>query len=186
MQADQTEQAPADHEKKSEKYFGATDAFFVCLAVAVAIMVAHLGYATWLEGVSTETTKEHGQQVAEWLSQHGKLRAAGSASGIAACDAETSTWGACRAALTASNGPFAGLINVTQKNGSVFSDTCDREQQNTHGAILIEKGVPKEPAGSGFNYAPMADSELLTHSMPLKVTICGRGFSLIPIKEVRF
>ncbi len=186
MQTELTDQHLGADKKKSEKYFGATDAIFVLVAIVVAVMVAHLGYATWLEGVSTETTKEHGQQVADWLAQHGSLRAAGKTSGVTACDEENSTWGACLAALTSESGPFAGLVNVTQKNGSVFSDVCDREQANTHGAILIEKGVPKEPAGSGFNYAPMADSEVLAGPLALKVTICGRGFSLIPIKEVHF
>jgi hypothetical protein len=170
----------------TEKYFGVTDAIFVFIAVVVAFMVALLGYTTLHEGLNTETTKVHGEQIAAWLEQHGADRAEGKAGSVPACDAADARWADCRAALIADSGPFAGMVNISTPQGTLFSPVCDHKKPTTNGAILIEKGTAKAAPNSGFDYAPLPDDEPLAEPLPLRVTICGRGFSLIRIKEVTF
>jgi hypothetical protein len=168
------------------KYFGLTDGIFVVIALVVGVMVSHLGYTTYKEGVKTEATKAHGEALAAWLEQHGAARAEGKAGDVAACDAKDATWKDCAAALQVAGAPFEGLSNVAEKEGKLFSVTCDHNDPETHGALILEKGVPKAPPNSGFDYAPLADSEALNAPLPMRVSICGRAFSLIRIKEVLF
>ena len=182
MSSDQsvtTKDAPA-------KYFGLTDAIFVIIAIVVGVMVSHLGYSTYVEGANTEETKMHGEQLAAWLEQHGAARAEGKPGTVAACDAKDTTWKDCIDALHAEGGPFAGLSNVDDKNGKLFAAACDHDDHDSHGAIILEKGIPKAPPNSGFDYAPIADNEPLDQPLPIRVSICGRAFSLIRIKEVLF
>ena len=168
------------------KYFGLTDAIFVIIAITVGVMVSHLGYSTYVEGANTEETKLHGEKLAAWLEQHGAARAEGKVGDIPACDAKDMTWKNCIDALHAEGGLFADLSNVDDKNGKLFAAACDHDDLGSHGAIILEKGVAKAPPNSGFDYAPIADSEPLNQLLPIRVSICGRAFSLIRIKEVLF
>lgn len=167
-------------------YFGLTDAIFVIIAIVVGVMVSHLGYVTYKEGANTEETKAHGEQLAAWLEQHGTQRAAGQAGTVPACDAKDASWKDCIDALHAEGGPFAGLSNVDDKHGKLFAAACDHDDPDSHGAIILEKGIAKAPPNSGFDYAPIADNEPLKDILPIRVSICGRAFSLIRIKEVLF
>jgi hypothetical protein len=149
-------------------------------------MVSNLGYNTYKEGANTEETKLHGEKLAAWLEQHGAARAEGKAGDVPACDAEGAVWKDCIDALHAEGGPFAEMINVDDKNGKLFAAACDHEDPDSHGAIILEKGIAKAPPNSGFDYAPIADNEPLKDIVPIRVSICGRAFSLIRIKEVLF
>lgn len=174
-----TKDAPA-------KYFGLTDAIFVVIAIVVGVMVSHLGYSTYVEGANTEETKIHGEQLAVWLEQHGAARAEGKPGKVAACDAKDATWKDCVDALHAVGGPFATLSNVDDKKGKLFAAACDHNDLDSHGAIILEKGTAKVPPNSGFDYTPIADNEPINQLLPIRVSICGRAFSLIRIKEVLF
>lgn len=167
-------------------FFGTTDAIFVVLAIFIGIMVAYLGYVTYREGANTEITKLHGEKLSAWLEQHGAARAEGKAGEVQACDAKDAVWKDCIDALQAEGGPFAGITNINDKNGKLFAAACDHDDPHSHGAIILEKGLAKAAPNSGFDYAPIADNEPLKEMVPMRVSICGRAFSLIRIKEVLF
>lgn len=168
------------------QYFGLTDAAFVIVAIIIGIMVTYLGYITYREGANTEETKLHGEKLSAWLEQHGAARAEGKVGDVPACDARDAVWKDCIDALHAEGGPFADMSNVDDKNGKLFASACDHDDPDSHGAIILEKGTPKVPPNSGFDYAPIPDNEPLKDIVPIRVSICGRAFSLIRIKEVLF
>lgn len=167
-------------------YFGATDALFVCIALAVAVLVVRLGVETFSEGMHTEASKANAERLAAWLDEAGQRREAGQPTGVAACDAEDATWIGCREGLAAPDGPLANVQNVAQSGGPLFSSACNRAQLDTLGAFIIEKGLPKPPDGASLAYAAMADDEPLKGALPLRVNVCGRGYSQIAVRDVRF
>lgn len=169
-----------------ERYFGITDAVFVIIALITGLTVVHLGTQTFNEGMHTEQTKASGEHIAAWIEAAGKQREAGEPTGVAACDSRDATWVACRDALVASGGPLAGLKNHVQPGGPLFANGCDRAQANSLGTFIIEKGLPKPPDGASLMYSAIADEESVKEPVPLRVAACGRGYSQINIREVRF
>ncbi len=170
----------------AEKYFGATDAVFVIIAITVSLMVLRLGADTFTEGMHTEHTKTQGERVAAWIEQAGKKREAGEPTGVAGCDADGAPWADCRDALVARDAPLSDLKNISHPGGLLFASACDRAQLDTLGALIIEKGLPKPPDGASLMYSAIADDETVKEPVPLRVAICGRGYSQINIREVRF
>ena len=168
------------------KYFGASDAVFVIIAIVVSLTVVRLGVHTFQEGMHTEQTKDNGERLATWIEEAGKKREAGEPTGVAGCDADDATWAGCRDVLAAKDGPLAGMTNVAHPGGQLFATACDRTQFDTLGAIIVEKGLPKPPDGASLMYSPIADSEPVKEPVPLRVAICGRGYAQINIREVRF
>lgn len=168
------------------KFLCVTDVAFVIVAIIIGIMVVHLGYTTYKEGANTEETKLHGENLSAWLEQHGAARAEGKVGDVLACDAPGAAWKDCIDALQAEGGPFADMSNVDDKNGKLFAPACDHDDPHSHGAIILEKGTARVLPNSGFDYAPIPDNEPLKDMLPIRVSICGRAFSLIRIKEVLF
>lgn len=168
-------------------YFGAGDAVFVIIAIIVTAMVARLGYDTLHEGLNTEATKARGEAMVAWFAQHATDHGGEGTSMLPGCDGAGATWRTCREALVADDGPFAGIRNIATPGGQVFSNACDRSDLTLHGAILLEKGTPKPPDGASLAYAPLADDEPLDKGpLDLRLSICGRGFSMIHIGEFKF
>ncbi len=168
-------------------YFGAGDAVFVILAVIVTIMVIKLGYDTFHEGQNTEATKARGEAMVAWFSGHAPAHGGAGGELLAGCDGDGATWSGCRSALTADGGPFAGITNIPHAGGQLFSASCDRTDAGTHGAVMLEKGTPKPPDGASLVYAPLDDDEALDKGpLDLRLSICGRGFSVIRIAEFKF
>lgn len=186
MQADTGANNQPSNQQESEPYFGARDMIFVVIALIVAVLVIQLGYHTWSDGSNTEMTKSQGEDIAAWMTEQGAKRATGESTGLPACDRGEGNWLACRDAMVAEGGPFAGLGNHFDAKNVVFSPVCDRSQLNTHGAIMMEKGTPKPPDGASLLYSPLADDEPLADVLSLRVSICGRGFSTIHIAEFKF
>ncbi len=183
-QASSTAHSPESAAKPA--YFTLTDFIFVAIAVLVGVLVIRLGAHTFAEGMHTEESKANGERLAAWIAEAGKQREAGQPTGMAACDADDATWAGCRDALVAPGGPLAGLANVAQPGGLLFSSACDRTQLATLGAFIVEKGLPKPPDGASLVYAAITDDEPLKDALPLRVAVCGRGYSQINIREVRF
>lgn len=183
MQANTAEHPP---QGQQQPYFGARDLVFVVIAIVVAALVAQLGYRTWVDGQNTESTKAQGEAFAAWLTEEGNKRAAGEATTLAACARGEGKWSECRDAMVAPGGPFEKLTNVFSKDNVLFSPVCDRTQLNTHGAIMVEKGLPKPPDGASLIYSAIADDEPLAEPLSLRISICGRGFSTIHIAELKF
>ena len=168
-----------------EPYFGFRDLVFVVIAIVVAALVIQLGYHTWSDGQNTEATKAQGEELSAWLTEQGNKLAAGEPVELAACSRGEGKWSDCRDALVAPGGPFEKLQNVFSKKNLLFSSACDRTQLNTHGAILVEKGLPKPPDGASLIYSPIADDEPLAEPLSLRISVCGRGFSTIHIAEFK-
>ncbi len=165
-------------------YFSSGDLVFVIAALIVAILVVRLGYVTYQEGHATEMVKSNGENFAKWLTEQGALR--DSDKSFAPCAGAEATWASCREALVAQDGPMGQLKNEFDKANLVFAHACDRHQDNTHGAVLLELGTPKPPDGASLQYAPLEDTVDLSKATPLRVSICGRGFSVINIAELTF
>ena len=178
--------AHAHDASAKQSYFTFTDLVFVTIAVIVGILVIRLGAETFTEGMHTEDTKASGERIAAWIEEAGKKREAGEPTGVAGCDADDATWAGCRDALVAQDGPLADLKNVSNPGGVLFAAACDRAQLDTLGAFIIEKGLPKPPDGASLVYSAIADDETVKEPIPLRVAICGRGYSQINIREVRF
>lgn len=169
-----------------QSYFTFTDLVFVVVAIVVGILVIRLGAHTFTEGMRTEDTKTNGERIAAWIEEAGKKREAGEPTGIAGCDAEDASWADCRDALVSKDGPLADLTNVSHPGGLLFAAACDRTQLETLGAFIIEKGLPKPPDGASLMYSAIADDETVKEPLSLRVSICGRGYAQINIRDVRF
>ena len=128
----------------------------------------------------------NGEQFAAWLEEAGAKRAAGEKTGVAACDADGASWNDCRDALVAKDGPMASLANVASPDSGVFAAACDRTQLDTLGTIIIEKGLPKPPDGASLIYSAIPDAEPVKDALSLRVAVCGRGYSQINVREVKF
>jgi hypothetical protein len=57
---------------------------------------------------------------------------------------------------------------------------------NTHGSILFEKGTPKIMDPSSFTFGGFEDGDGIEKDVQMKVLVCGRGFSVIKIAELKF
>lgn len=167
-------------------YFTPTDAIFVAVALIVGVLVVQLGMTTWGEGVKTETAKAEAEQVVAWLTEAGERRQAGKPVGVEACDAEAAIWKDCRDALFAKDGPFGGLSKPQEIGGALVTAACDRNQLDTLDSIIIEKGLPKPPDGASFIYGLIDDAEPMKQTLPLRVSVCGRGYSQIIVNELKF
>jgi hypothetical protein len=152
----------------------------------VLVAVSYLGFTTYLEGSETEHTKRNAEQIVKWLEESGKARAEGKAFNPEACAKDGQPWSGCLDALVAESGPFPKLQNVAEADGLTFSKKCDREQLNTHGAIILEKGTPKPVDPSSFTFGPMDDAEVIAKDGQLRVLVCGRGYSVIKIGELKY
>ena len=183
-QASGTAHSPESEAKSS--YFNVTDLVFVLIAIVVGVLVIRLGAHTFTEGMHTEATKANGEKLAAWIEEAGKRREAGEPTGVPACDGEDAHWAGCRDALVAPDGPLAGMTNASLPGGPLFSSACDHNQLDSLGTFIIEKGLPKPPDGASLMYAAIADDEPTKDALPLRVAVCGRGYSQINVREVRF
>jgi hypothetical protein len=170
----------------AQPYFSMADGLFSAFMVVVLVAVSYLGFVTYIEGSETEHTKRNAEQIVKWLEEAAKARAEGQAVSVEACAKDGQAWSDCLNALVAESGPFPKLRNVAEVDGVTFSKKCDREQLNTHGAIILEKGTPKPVDPSSFTFGPMDDAEVIAKDSQLRVLVCGRGFSVIKIGEVKY
>ena len=167
-------------------YFSLADGLFSAFMLMVLVAVSYLGFSTYIEGSETEHTKRNAEQIVKWLEEAGKARAEGKTVSLEACAKDGQPWNDCLNALVAESGPFPKLQNVAEADGLTFSKKCDREQLNTHGAIILEKGTPKPVDPSSFTFGPMDDAEVIAKDGQLRVLVCGRGYSVIKIGELKY
>jgi len=170
----------------AQKYFSVSDGLFSTFMLGVLVAVTYLGFTTYLEGSETEHTKRNAEQLVKWLEESAKARAEGQPVSPEACGKDGQAWSECLDALIAEAGPFPKLQNVAEVDGLTFAKKCDREQLNTHGAIILEKGTPKPVDPSSFTFGPMEDAEVIAKDSQMRVLICGRGFSVIKIGELKY
>lgn len=187
MQIENSEQAPRDEEKNEKTpYFSLGDLFFAVLAFVIAVVIIDLGYNTWAEGRKTESTKATGEAIAAWMTTEAAKHSSGNPDVATECHGDDKTWAGCREWMASTSGPFKGLTNQQSSTNKLFSESCDRTQLDTLGSIILAKGTPKPPDGASLMYAPLADGEPLGAPLSLRLSICGRGFSLIHVAEFTF
>jgi hypothetical protein len=184
--SDQQSSALGNGVTQSQRYFSFSDGLFSLFMLSVLVAVSYLGFTTYLEGSETEHTKRNAEQIVKWLEESGKARAEGKSFSPEACAKDGQPWSDCLDALVAESGPFPKLHNVAEADGLTFSKKCDREQLNTHGAIILEKGTPKPVDPSSFTFGPMDDAEVIAKDGQLRVLVCGRGYSVIKIGELKY
>ncbi len=167
-------------------YFSLADGLFSAFMVVVLVVVSYLGFITYVEGSETEHTKRNAERIVKWLEEAGKARAEGKSVSPEACAKDGQPWSECLNAMVAESGPFPKLQNVAEVDGLTFAKKCDREHLNTHGSIILEKGTPKPVDPSSFTFGPMDDAEVIAKDGQLRVVVCGRGFGVIKIGEVKY
>lgn len=187
MNTEQLDQPSSDGRGQAERpYFSLSDLFFMVIAGALGIGIVQLGFATWVNGRHTESAKANGESIVSWMTEAASKRLSVGDGSVNECSGEEKNWLDCREWLVSSSGPFRGLSNQISPSNKLFSPACDRTQLDTLGAIILEKGVPKPPDGASLLYAPLADSEPLNNPLALRLSICGRGFSVIHVAEFTF
>jgi len=187
MEAENIEQPSlAAQSEKDRPYFTTGDLIYMVIAIVIGVAIIQLGYATWIDGRHTESSKSTGESVAAWMTDQASKRNSPPEGLSNECGGEEKTWLNCREWMVSSSGPFKGLRNEINRGNKLFSPSCDRTQLDTLGAIIFEKGTPKPPDGASLMYAPLADDEPLGAPLALRLSICGRGFSVIHIAEFTF
>ena len=187
MNTEKIEDLSSDERSETIRpYFSLSDFFFILITAVVAIAIVKLGYSTWLEGMHTDSAKSNGESIVSWMTDTATKRASPDESSKNECINKAKNWIDCREWLVSSSGPFKGMSNHINQVNKLFSPACDRTQLDTLGSIIFEKGTPKPPDGASLTYAPLADDEPLREPLSLRLSICGRGFSVIRVAEFTF
>ena len=176
----------AKSSETNRPYCTLSDLFFMVVACALGIGIVQLGYSTWVEGRHTESAKSTGESIVSLMTEEASKRANAGESSTNECSGEEKNWLDCREWLVSSSGPLKGLSSQISRGNKLFSPACDRTQLDTLGSIIFEKGTPKPPDGASLGYAPLSDNEPLGAPIPLRLSICGRGFSVIHVAEFTF
>ena len=187
MNTEKLEQlSSAKNRQANRPYFSLSDFFFIFIAGVVALTIVKLGYSTLVDGLHTDSAKSTGESIVSWMTDAASKRASSDESLQNECSGEAKKWLDCREWLVSSSGPLKGMSNHISQGNKLFSPACDRTQLDTLGSIIIEKGTPKPPDGASLMYAPLPDDEPLKEPLPLRLSICGRGFSVIRVAEFTF
>ncbi|NDC09031.1 MAG: hypothetical protein EBZ75_06710 [Oxalobacteraceae bacterium] len=176
----------AEPSETNRPYFSLSDLFFMVIAGALGIGIVQLGFSTWVDGRHTESAKSSGESIVSWMTEAASKRSSAGEGSANECSGEDKNWLDCREWLVSSSGPFKGLSNQISRSNKLFSPACDRTKLDTLGSIIFEKGTPKPPDGASLAYAPLADDEPLGAPLSLRLSICGRGFSVIRVAEFTF
>jgi len=96
-------------------------------------------------------------------------------------------WEACVSALQSAGQPFAEFKNPLVADGLVFGNKCDRSDLKTMGSIVFEKGTAGINNGQPIIvYTPIEPNESIASEVLLRVTVCGRGFVVFHVAELKF
>ena len=185
MQAETAPKHNSNNAEPKKPYITAGDISFLIFVLIVAIVMTSISYTIWHDEKKSGESKESGEQVVALLTEQGLKRGNAEASPAATCDVSTMTWGACRDALFTAGGPLANITNSFGKNNLLYTSACDRNDLHTLGAFIFEKGTPK-PDGSGFTYSSIDDEEKLDQTVPMRLTVCVRGFTAEHVSEFTF
>ena len=169
-----------------KKYFGFGDTLFVFFVSMISAIVIFIGISAWREEIQSEITKENGEKIAAWMMTQGQTIRITDDQSSAVCNMANMKWEDCRKKLISPGGPFASLKNAFDKKFNLFASECSRKNLHTHGAVILEKGTPKPPDGSTLAYSPLTDDTQLNDAIPIRLSVCGRGFIPINIAEFNF
>ncbi len=189
----------AQEHPPATRFFRLFDLCFVTFLVAMLALVCLLGHQNYVEGQKSEAVRETALNFVKWLEAGQRLRDAGQPLEPAACarGAATTaggttapagfTWHECLHALQGPGQPLAGLRNLLDPRGLVFSGKCDRAALGTKGSIVVEKGLlGVNGTAQVIAYAPIVDHDSLRDEVLLRVSVCGRGFMTLGVAELKF
>jgi hypothetical protein len=185
MQADTAPQHNSNHAEPKKPYINAGDIAFLVFALLVAFTMTSISYTIWHDEKKSGDTKTSGEQVVAVFTEQGLKRGNAEANPPAVCDFSSMTWAVCRDAMFAVGAPLAETKNSFSADNLLFSQACDRNDLLNLGSLIFEKGTPK-PDGSGFTYSPIADDEKLDQVVPMRLTVCVRGFTTVRVSEFSF
>ncbi len=185
MQADTAAKNNSLHAEPKKPYITAGDLAFLVFVLIVAFTMTSISYTIWKDEKSSGESKESGEQVVAMFTEQGQKRGNTEANPPAICDFSTMTWAACRDAMFAVGAPLAEIKNNFSAKNLLFSQACDRNDLLNLGSLIFEKGTPK-PDGSGFTYSAIADDEKLDQAVPMRLTVCVRGFTSEHVSEFSF
>ena len=185
MQAETAPKHSSNNAEPKKPYITSGDIRFLIFAMLVLFTLMNISYTIWKDEVSSGETKESGEHVVAVFTAQGQLRGNAESTPPAVCDFSSMTWAACRDAMFAVGAPLAETKNNFSTNNLLFSPACDRNDLHNLGSLIFEKGTPK-PDGSGFTYSPIADDEKLDQAVPMRLTVCVRGFTSQRVSEFSF
>jgi len=165
----------------------AYDMAFVALMACLMVFVFWLTTVNYQEGMKTEVAKRNGEAWVEWLTTAGTTRFNdGFEHAPCAGKAEPGTWGEC-AAYIQTQTSLKGLVNTFFDKPPELIEKCNKEDRSTTGAVVIENLVAT-PAGSAIPLIvkPLANEDLITSKLQLRITVCDKGGYPIKISEFEF
>lgn len=178
-------------------FWGRLDGVFISLLVCTLAAVGYVGFQGYLEGRRVLETVADAAEALTRIDKLRYLREAGSDDLPEACtrgetvlgapDTKALRWSDCLAALRQPGQALAAYRNQLQSKAPAFSAKCDRESIPSMGSIVIERGtVNLNGASQVMAYAPIGDKDLVRDEMQLRLSVCGRGYSVIQVGEVKF
>lgn len=185
MRAETAPNQSNNNTEAKKPYLTVGDISFLLLVLVISITMTSISYTIWQDEMSSGEAKVSSEQVVALLAEEGQKRGKSDAAPPATCDVTTMSWATCRDALFAAGGPLANTKNTFSKNNLLVAPACDRTDLHTLGALIFEKGTPK-PDGSGFAYSAIADDEKLDQALPMRLTVCVRGFTAEHVSEFTF
>ena len=185
MHAETAPKHSSNHAEPKKPYITLGDISFLVFVLLVSITMTSISYTIWKDEMSSGEAKESGEHVVAVLTEQGQKRGNAEANPPAVCDVATMTWAACRDAMFAAGGPLAETKNTFKTDNVLIAPACDRNDLHTLGSFIFEKGTPK-PDGSGFSYSAIADDEKLEQALPMRLTVCVRGFTSEHVSEFTF
>ena len=185
MQADTAPRHNSNNAEPKKPYINAGDIAFLIFVLIVSLTMTSISYTIWKDEKSSGESKESGEQVVAVFTEQGLKRGNAEANPAAICDFNSMTWATCRDAMFAVGAPLAETKNTFSADNLLFSQACDRNDLLNLGSLIFEKGTPK-PDGSGFTYSAIADDEKLDQALPMRLTVCVRGFTSEHVSEFSF
>lgn len=165
----------------------AYDIGFMVLMALLMVFVFWLTTVNYQEGMKTELAKRNGEAWVEWLTTAGTTRFdEGYKDAPCSGKAEPGTWGEC-ASYIKTQTPLKGLVNTFFDKPPELIAACNKEDRSTTGAIVIENLVATPPGSAvPVIVKPLADEDLITSKLQLRVTICDKGGYPIKVSEFEF
>jgi len=171
-----------------------SDYVFIALLFINLLVVISLGRNIFIQGDKLEQARKNGETVMVWANELDEDFANGKPITPKKCTPATdqdlknpkfqaNTWGGCINELFGPAGQFSQIKNPFMKNGLVWAKKCDREHQESKGALIFERLNPS-PTGSPI-ISEFKESDVLVSGMDFRVSVCDRGFILIKIGEAK-
>ncbi len=180
--ANRDSSGPADEHRQLEPYLRPTDFVWIVSFVFMLGINVWFGIHNYAEIQKVASTQKNAEALLAWITEQNKIRERGQPI-PPECDGPAGTWHECLASTLSATGPFHTFENLLQPKGKIFSDSCERGDLSTLGAIVIEKGNPKPLDPSALVYTKMPPTLRLNERLALRVFVCARSFHPMHIGE---